>query len=123
MTKLAFASFAGLLLIHTSAYAFTNDPFADSDSPMQASSNVEYTAYTSNKTSGLDFSSVAASTLVGYLDENSDSDFLPNAVAAIALSAGLQYTVDTQVNAISDVKIAPYFNGSETGISLSFSFQ
>ncbi|MGY2573826.1 hypothetical protein [Vibrio sp. C8] len=123
MTKLAFASFAGLLFIHTSAYAFTNDPLANNDSPIQTSSNVKSSAYTTNKTSGLDFSSVAASTLVGYLDENSDSDFLPNAVAAIALSAGLQYTVNTQVNAISDVKIAPYFNGSETGISLSFSFQ
>ncbi len=123
MTKLAFASFAGLLLMQSSAYAFTNVAFAGTSSPMEASSNVEYTAYTTNKTSGLDLSSVAASTLVGYLDENSDSEFLPNAVAAIAISAGLQYTVDAQVSAISDIKIAPYFNGNETGITLSFSFQ
>ncbi|MBD0785515.1 hypothetical protein HUO09_04130 [Vibrio sp. Y2-5] len=123
MTKLAFASFAGLLLIHTAANAFTNDQFAVNDSSMQVASNEQYTTYKTNKTSGLDLSTVAASTLVGYLDENSDSNFLPSAAAAIAISAGLQYTVDTQVNAISDVKIAPYFSGSETGISLSFSFQ
>ncbi|MFV0448793.1 MAG: hypothetical protein ACK5MF_10060 [Vibrio sp.] len=123
MTKLAIASFVGLLSFHATTFAFTNDQFANNDMALNEQAKVEYNHFSEQKTSGLDISSVAASALVGYLDESSDSDFLPNAAAAIAISAGLQYTVDTQLDSISDMKIAPYFNGSETGITLSFTFQ
>lgn len=123
MTKLALASFVGLLSVHTAAFAFTNDHFANNGASVNDNTKAQYSHFTAQKTSGLDLSSVAASALVGYLDENSNNDFLPNAAAAIAISAGLQYTVDTQVDSISDMKIAPYFNGSETGITLSFTFQ
>jgi len=119
MTKFTCISIIGIILFHTQAFAIQEKnswPNTSKNAPFQPTK-------TDNLTSGLDFTSVTTSVVAGYLNEETSGHYWPDAAVAIAVSAGLQYTVNTQLESVSDLKVAPYFSGTETGIAISFTFQ
>ncbi len=119
MMKLVSIFTTGLLFLQAPAFAINDiNPWLNSNSDVTPPSSQAYST-----SSGLDITSSTAAAIAQYVSEDTNSDYWPNAAVAIAVSAGLQYTVDSQFEPVSDIKVAPYFTGSETGISVSFSFQ
>ncbi len=110
----------------TGCFLFQAPAFASNDLNLWLNNNSDVTPSSSQAyatSSGLNITSSTASAVAEYISEDTNSDYWPNAAVAIAVSAGLQYTVDSQFEPVSEIKVAPYFNGSETGISISFRFQ
>ncbi len=115
MTKFTAISALTFVLFHPTVFAIE-----ETDRWSQPQTNNQYSTSTGG---GLDFASVTASAFSGYIGEKTNSDYWPNAAVAIAVSAGLHYSFDSQFDSVSDVKVTPYFNGSETGVAVSFTFQ
>ncbi len=117
--KLSSISMIGVMLFHTSAFAIQQNT-----SELNVSGSTQMQSIKADTvTGGLDFTSITTSAITGYFNQQTSPDYWPEAAVVIAVSAGLQYTIDTQTDSVSDLKVVPYFSGTETGIAISFTFQ